>query len=129
MKIEERLAGIGLSKEQLTSVTAIFTELSKEHDKAISDMKLDYTLTAAFKDSKAKDGKLIKALLDMSKISLDDTGKLIGLKEQMQSIKSSHAYLFEDDKPTGFIQVGAGGDTQGATVSKSKEWNNSDMII
>ena len=125
MKIEERLAGIGLSKEQLTSVTAIFTELSKEHDKAISDMKLDYTLTAAFKDSKAKDGKLIKALLDMSKISLDDTGKLIGLEEQMQS----HAYLFEDDKPTGFIQVGAGGDTQGATVSKSKEWNNSDMII
>ena len=129
MKIEERLAGIGLSKEQLTSVTAIFTELSKEHDKAISDMKLDYTLTAAFKDSKAKDGKLIKALLDMSKISLDDTGKLIGLEEQMQSIKSSHAYLFEDDKPTGFIQIGTSGNTEGTTISKSKEWDSSDMII
>ncbi len=138
MQIQEKLESLGLAPEQLSSVTALFSEVTAEHNKAIQDLKLDHGMQIAFKDSKAKDGKLIKALLDMDKISLDEeSGGITGLDEQIKSIKESHAYLF-DDKPTfkGFqpgtakdVRVGVGSGDFGEYIGRSKEWDNSDIIL
>lgn len=141
MQIQEKLESLGLTPEQLSSVTALFSEVTAEHDRAIKDLRLDHGMQMAFKDSKAKDGKLIKALLDMDKIGLDEeSGGITGLDEQIKSIKESHAYLF-DDKPMfkGFqpgtasrephVAFGTGVSEIGSIIGKSKEWDSSDMII
>ncbi len=67
--------------------------------------KIDFALLGA----KAKNTKAVRALLDESKISLDGEN-LLGLNEQIESLKKEAAYLFGetqnppppvDGKPTG----------------------------
>lgn len=55
--------------------------------------KLDNTLTGA----KAKNTKAVKALLDLDIIKHED-GELKGLNEQLETLKSEHDYLFEQEQ-------------------------------
>lgn len=129
MQIQEKLESLGLTPAQLSSVTALFSEVTAEHDKTIKNLKLDHGMQIAFKDSKAKDGKLIKALVDMDKLSLDEeSGSIKGLDEQIKSIKESHAYLFESGEPIRNPVAPTGSATLFDT-GKSKEWDSSDMIL
>ena len=138
MQIKEKLESLGLTPDQLSSVTALLSDITAEHDRTVKDLKLDHGLQMAFKDNRAKDGKLIKALLDMDALSLDEeSGSIEGLDEQIKSIKESHDYLF-DDKPTfkGFrpgtskdIRIGVGSGGLAEYVGRAKEWDNSDIIL
>ena len=123
MQIKEKLESLGLAPDQLSSVTALLSDIVAEHDRTVKDLKLDHGLQMAFKDNRAKDGKLIKALLDMDVLSLDEeNGSINGL----------------DDKPTfkGFqpgtskdIRIGAGSGGLAEYVGRAKEWDNSDIIL
>lgn len=42
----------------------------------------------------AKNSKAVRALLDLDKISLSDKGELVGISEQLDSIKKDNDYLF-----------------------------------
>ena len=129
MQIQEKLESLGLTPAQLSSVTALFSEVTAEHDRTIKNLKLDHGMQMAFKDSKAKDGKLIKALVDMDKLSLDEeSGSIKGLDEQIKSIKESHAYLFESGEPI-HNPIAPTGSTVLHDTGKSKEWDSSDMIL
>ncbi|APM40487.1 phage scaffolding protein [Clostridium kluyveri] len=55
----------------------------------------------------AKNSKVLKGLLDLDKLTLDDNGNFIGLKEQVDAIKKSDDYLFEKEiKGTGTFNSG-----------------------
>lgn len=56
--------------------------------------KIEFALLTA----KAKNTKAARALLDESKISLDGEN-LLGLNEQLETLKKDAAYLFEGEKP------------------------------
>jgi hypothetical protein len=65
----------------------------------------------ALVEAKAKNPKLARAALDMSLIKLDGE-KLLGLSEQLESLKKSDAYLFdieEDKGGDGGARVNTGG--------------------
>nr|DAS96384.1 MAG TPA: minor structural protein [Caudoviricetes sp.] len=129
MQIQEKLESLGLTPAQLSSVTALFSEVTAEHDRTIKNLKLDHGMQIAFKDSKAKDGKLIKALVDMDKLSLDEeSGSIKGLDEQIKSIKESHAYLFESGEPI-HNPIAPTGSIVLHDTGKCKEWDSSDMIL
>ena len=71
----------------------------------IAAVKLDSAVNMALVEAKAKNPKLTKAALDMSVIKLDGD-KLLGLTEQLDTLKQSDAYLFEaeqkaEDPPKG----------------------------
>lgn len=68
-------------------------------------------------DFNVKDKKLIMALIDKDKLKIDgDT--VIGLKEQIEPLKTSHEYLFDKEiKGTG--SFGTGGDEGGQEPTKS----------
>ncbi|WP_368488391.1 phage scaffolding protein [Clostridium sp. BJN0013] len=45
----------------------------------------------------ARNPKVLKGLLDLGKLTLEDNGNFIGLREQVEAVKESDGYLFEED--------------------------------
>ena len=65
-------------------------------DKEIEKVKFDYKLEAKMKEVGAKNIKAIKALIDMEQVKLGEDGNLEGFDTQIETLKESDAYLFED---------------------------------
>lgn len=65
-------------------------------DKEIEKVKFDYKLEAKMKEVGAKNIKAIKALINMDDVKLNDSGELEGFDTQIEALKESDAYLFED---------------------------------
>ncbi|MEE0138245.1 phage scaffolding protein [Fusobacterium ulcerans] len=80
----------------------------------LSNLKKNNALELALTGAKVKNSKAIKALLDDEKIKLKDDGTLEGLSEQLEAIKKTDAYLFEETQtkekttvPKGFVPAPA----------------------
>lgn len=74
-------------------------ERGKAESKAeMEKFKFNNALDSALKEAKVKDNKTISGLLDMEKIKYENE-KIVGLDEQLKTLKESHDYLFESDKP------------------------------
>ena len=83
------------------------TDWENKYNTDIAAVKLDSAVNMALVEAKAKNPKLAKAALDMSVIKLDGD-KLLGLTEQLDTLKESDAYLFEtEQKADGNKQGGA----------------------
>lgn len=82
-------------------------DLQTKYDSDLTAAKLDSAVTLALMNAKARDPKLVKALLDMSVVKLDGE-QLLGVTEQLSKITESHGYLFAGED-TG------GTDTRGST--------------
>ncbi len=73
-------AGLQATNEKLTTDNAA--------------LKLGRKLDAALYGAEAKNVVAVGAMLDMSKISLDDAGNLVGADEQIKALKQSQAWAF-----------------------------------
>lgn len=66
--------------------------------------KFNATLDNTLKEYKVRDSKAISGLLDMDKIKLENDA-IVGLDEQIKTLKETHEYLFEaDDKAPTFTK-------------------------
>ena len=72
--------------------------LQTKYDSDLAAAKLDNALNLALMEAKARDPKLVKALLDMSVIKQDGE-TLLGLKDQLEKITGTHSYLFAGEEP------------------------------
>lgn len=92
----------------------------KEHEATIENLKkeaetkdFNYALDSALKESKCKNNKAIKALLNMEGIKIQE-GKLEGLEEQIKILKESDGYLFDiEGKPNSTGSIGNYGRSKG----------------
>lgn len=78
----------------------------------LSNLKKTNALDLALAGAKVKNNKAIKALLDDGKIKLKEDGTLEGLADQLETIKKSDAYLFEETQakttiPKGYVPAPA----------------------
>lgn len=89
--------------------------LQTKYDSDLSAAKLDNALNLALMEAKAKDPKLVKALLDMSVVKLDGE-QIMGLTDQLTKITESHGYLFGEDTGEGGTRT----NTAGAHVTNNK---------
>lgn len=109
-QLEERDAQLKELKAKASGneeLTAKITELEKlnkatkeEYEAKMATLRKETAIELALKDEKAKNVKAVKALLDLEKVSLDGDN-LIGLDEQLKSLKETDSYLFGEDKLTG----------------------------
>lgn len=88
----------------------------------LSNLKKNNALELALTGAKVKNSKAIKALLDDGKIKLKDDGTLEGLSEQLEAIKKSDAYLFEETQtktpiPKGYVPAPATPAPEGTVTS------------
>jgi len=87
-----------------TENTTALAQKDAEYKRAI----LETNVTAALKDSGAKNIDVVKKMLDLDKISYDSDNKtVIGLKEQVEGLKKSDEYLFDIKKGTGSFNTNA----------------------
>ena len=111
-------------KKQIETMKQQNADQEKTHKAELAQLKLDNAIEAALTAAGAKNGKAVKALIDVSKVKLGEDGKLSGWDDQLAAVKKSDAYLFAEKQQSnsfkGF-QPGASGDQKpGAKVDMSK---------
>ena len=70
----------------------------EESVKANEKIQFDHALDTALAAAKPRNAIAVKALINSDKLKFSE-GKLIGLDEQIKTIKKDNAFLFEADEP------------------------------
>lgn len=70
-----------------------------EYENQLQKQAFDHKLESTLSNAKVKNTKAVKALLDTEKIKLDGD-KLLNLDDQLEALKESDAYLFEQEEST-----------------------------
>lgn len=84
-----------------------------EAQKQIAQIQFDYALESELSKAGARNPKTIKALLNMEGLKNVD-GNIVGLKEQIEKLKTDESYLFVEENPgddvdTSSVKVNSGG--------------------
>lgn len=109
-------------KKQIETMKQQNADQEKAHKAELAQLRLDNAMDAALTAAGAKNGKAVKALLDVSKVKLGEDGKLTGWDEQIKAVQKSDSYLFhtKQNQFRGF-QPGASSDNKpGDKVDVSK---------
>ncbi len=85
-------------KEAMAKLQKDAKEREEAYTKEVEALKLDSALALAIKNAGAKGEKAMRAYLDMEKIKLED-GKLVGVEEQIEALKTAEAWLFTNSAP------------------------------
>lgn len=101
-----------------------------EGSKEIEVFKKKNALDKALSKYKAKDTSILSKMLDMEKVKYNDKFEIVeGLEDQINSIKESHDYLFDNDKtlptfsgPTPGPQSKVSGDPNQMDYNTYKQW-------
>lgn len=83
--------GKGLTQEEVTR------QIEEATKNARMEMQVQFAGLDALRSANAVDPDLVFTLIDKSKLKLDDSGKLTGMEEQIEALKTSKPNLF----PTG----------------------------
>lgn len=93
-----------LKKVDAEGLQAKIEELQQLNEQTVSEFEeklqkqaFEHKLESTLKDSKVRNVKAVKALLDLESIKLDGD-KLLGLDDQLQQLKESESYLFESEE-------------------------------
>ena len=81
------------------------TKTVNDYEAKILERDRNYALNDALKAAKPRNVKAVSALLDHSKIEYKD-GALKGVAEQLEALKKSDAYLFEDSEGNNGVIAG-----------------------
>lgn len=85
--------------EDAAKSVADLQEQLKAKDSAVLQARKDAAVQVALSQAKARNVKAVQALLDADKLQLQEDGSVKGLKEALESLQKSDAYLFEPVKP------------------------------
>jgi hypothetical protein len=84
--------------KQIADLQAQNTKATQDYEAQLHARDLEYGINTELLKANVKNAKAVKALLDSSKISVKD-GTVTGLSEQIEAIKKSDSYLFNDTDP------------------------------
>ena len=76
-------------------ITQLQKDIAKK-DAAMAKQRMDFTIKDAVRTNKAKNADVVMKMIDTSKITEKD-GNIYGLKEQIDALKETDAYLFETE--------------------------------
>ena len=110
-------------KKQIEAMKQQNADQEKAHKEEMAQLRLDNAIDAALAAAGAKNGRAVKALIDVTKVKLGEDGKLSGWEEQLKAVQKSDGYLFNTKQQNTFrgFQPGASGDiTPEARVDMSK---------
>lgn len=93
--------------EDIEGLKKAESDWESKYNADIAALKLDKALELSLAGAKARDVDIVKSQLDSSLLKLDDDGKITGLTEQLDKLKTDKAFLFADgDEPTARIDTG-----------------------
>jgi len=92
---------------------AKFEQAQKDAADQLAALKFDHALEGALTAAKAKNPKAVRALLKADDLKLADDGSIVGLKEQLEKVKSENDYLFDGEGNP--LKIVAGGGNHSVT--------------
>nr|DAR15079.1 MAG TPA: minor structural protein [Caudoviricetes sp.] len=108
--------------KQIDEMKAAQVKRDEEYTAQIHKMEVDGIVERTLMTFKAKNGKAVRALLDLEDVKLKD-GTIKGLDDQLTKLKESDPYLFESEsKPTG-VTPGEPHGGQGSTGITQEQFN------
>lgn len=87
--MKNRLLEMGIDEENCNKILEMFNKSIEEKDREIADIKLNYEIENVLNSYSVKTNKAVKALLNMEEIKFDESGKLTGIKEQLDNLKGN----------------------------------------
>lgn len=83
-------------KAQITQLQAENSQKDEEYQTQLKDVQLSSAIKLAIA-GKAHDEDLVSGLVDKSKLILGEDGKIVGLEDQITSLKEGKAFLFKQE--------------------------------
>jgi hypothetical protein len=83
--------------KQINDLTEQNKKTAADYQAKLDQQSFDFALKDALSGAKAKNPKAVEALLNKDSIKLDGD-KLLGLDEQLKTIKESDSYLFDSEE-------------------------------
>lgn len=86
-------------KDQIEKLQDEMKQSQSKYKQELETQRLNFAIDNGLRDSGAKNVKATKALLDASAIKFDDKGQLIGLSDQIKSLKEdkNSSFLFNSE--------------------------------
>jgi hypothetical protein len=110
-------------KREAEDYKSKFEQAERDSQAKLDKLQFDHALDRALTSAKAKNSKAVRAMLTEDVLKLDGE-KILGLDDQIEKLKKSDAYLFEDDNKTPHITAktsgfenGAGGQDKNAEIN------------
>lgn len=121
-RLNAKIGELATANDTITSLNASITKLKEgaskddpkaqekiqelqnkigEYETQVKELSINSAVELLGLEHNAKDAKDLKAFVDMSKVSVNDKGEVIGLKEQVEALKESKKYLFNEAAPEG----------------------------
>lgn len=90
-------------KRQISELKNELKENEVKYKADINNIIRDNAINEAIRKANAKTDKVVRALIDMDSIEIDENGKVSGLNEQIEKLKGSEDtnFLFEKDEYIG----------------------------
>ncbi|WP_071131359.1 phage scaffolding protein [Enterococcus timonensis] len=116
-------------KTQITDLQQQYKDLEKSSAEKLTSIQRNAALDQVLSGSKAKNPKAVTALLDQEKIVFKD-GELSGVKEQIEALQKSDAYLFDmGRKQGGYDPTGGKEVTNYASFEEAMEKGDVDSFL
>lgn len=116
---DQQLDEVGKKVKDSEELTKVINELKTQNEQSVNDYQtkldkqaFDFALERTLASSKAKNPKAVRGLLELDKLKLDGD-KILGIDDQLKTIKEDNDFLFEPEKNIGNPSnpaVGGGGD-------------------
>src|SRR5690625_98462 len=85
-------------QQTISNLQEKYDTQKEEYEQKLQQQAFDFTLDKTLTNAGVRNSKAVKALLDTESIKLDGD-KLLGLDDQLESLKESDDYLFQSDEP------------------------------
>ena len=85
-------------KKKIDELTDLNKKTREEYEKKIAEKEYEYEFEKSLSAAKPKDVKILKALIDQSKVTYKD-GKFYGLSEQIEALKSRTIMFSRPNNP------------------------------
>lgn len=108
--------------EDIEGLKKSAADWENKYNADIAALKLDKALELSLIGARARDVGIVKGQIDTSTLKLGEDGKLVGLNEQLDKLRTNKAFLFETADTGARIDTGldhgsaAKTDTQTATL-------------
>lgn len=80
---------------QIDSLKQSNKEKDEKRQELLNAQKLDYEIKLALNAQGARNEKAVKALLDLDTVKIGDDGDVVGLNEQLNTLKENEGWLFK----------------------------------
>jgi exonuclease VII large subunit len=98
-------------QSQIQQLQEANIQLENENAEKLAEAKKNFAIDNALRDAGALETKAVLPFIDLETIKLDGD-KLMGLDEQLKSVKESKGFLFKSEEPKPGVHVTAGGNPE-----------------